>query len=64
MILYPSDRNARAAPPPSVAAQAADQEPPVIALQPAVHVRVVQARLLLAQPPQVAAGMPSLSAIP
>ena len=53
MILYPSDRNARAAPPPSSAAQAAEQEPAVVAGQPAVDVRVVQAGLLLAHPPQV-----------
>jgi hypothetical protein len=37
-------------------AQAADQEPAVIALQPAIHVRVVQGRPLLAQPPQVRGG--------
>ena len=36
-----------------LAAQAAEQEPPVIPGQPAVHVRVVQVRLLLAHLPQV-----------
>ena len=40
----------------AVAAQAADQELPLIPSEPAVHVRVVQAGLLLAQLPQVGAG--------
>ena len=66
MILYPSDRNARAEPLAGRAAraQAAEQELAVVPVQPAVDVRVVQIGPLLAHPPQVRPGMPSLSAIP
>ena len=56
MNLYPSDRNARATPVPLSAAQAAEQEPALIAVQPPVHVRVVQVRALLTGPPQVSGG--------